>query len=96
MPPTIKGMGTVVPFTIFVFTCALSIFLQGAWLDGQGILAAFSIVITTLPESICTGKAAEIIIKGGGNMIKYLKSYLTVTAEGKTRNKVEVPSEWVN
>ena len=29
-------------------------------------------------------------------MIKYLKSYLAVTAENKTENKAEVLSEWVN
>lgn len=89
-------MGTVVPFAISVLICALSTFLQEAWLDGECLLAAFNIAITTLPRSICTGKAAEIIIKGGGNVIKYLKSYLTVTAESKTQNKAEVPSEWVN
>ena len=86
----------VVPFAIFAFTCALGIFLQAAWLDGECFLAAFNIAITTLPKSLCTGKAAEIIIKGGSNMIKYLKSYLAVTAENKTENKAEVLSEWVN
>ena len=93
-------MGTVVPFAIFAFKCAISAFLQEAWLDGRGLLEAFDTVINNLLQTIVAGKMAEFIFRGGLEMIKYLRSYLIVqnqfTMENKTRNRAKVPSEWVN
>lgn len=93
-------MGTVVPFAIFTFKCAISAFLQETWLNGEGLFGAFDTVINNLPNSILAAKMAEFIFTGGLEMIKYLRDYLTVQnqfpMENKIRNKAKVPSEWVN
>ena len=90
-------MGTVVPFAKFVFVCALSTFLQEAWLNNEGLFEAFDTVINSLPKSILAGKMAEFIIKRGVDMIKYLPGYLTVlnqsAGNNKTQGKAKVPSE---
>ncbi len=76
-------MGTVVPFAIFAFKCAISAFLQETWLNGEGLLEAFDIITCNLPKSIVVGKAAGFIIEGWTNMIEYLKHYLTATGKNK-------------
>ncbi len=82
----------VVPFAKFAFICVLSTLLSEVWFNNQDLFAAFNISITNLPQSICAGKAAEIIMKGGINVIKSVGSYLTVGNE--KRGKAKVPSEW--
>ena len=83
-------------FVRFVIACALSTFLQEVWLNGECLLEAFDTVINNLLKSIVAGKAAEFIIKGDINMIKYLKDYLTVTAENETQSKAKVNTVRVN
>ena len=90
----------VVPFAHFVFICALSMFLQETWLNSKGSFEAFDAIIKNLPQTVLAGKTAEIITKGGIDMIKYLIDYLAVeiqfivenTAQGKAKDL----SEWVN
>lgn len=94
VPPAIKkGLGTVVTFAKFVFICALSTFLQEIWFNGEMLFETFDIVIKNLSQTVLAGKTAEIIMKGGIEMIKNFRDYFK--SQNQFKNKAKAASEWV-
>ncbi|MDE0084864.1 MAG: hypothetical protein OXU23_04065 [Candidatus Poribacteria bacterium] len=93
-------MGATFAICVLVLKCALNTFLPEVWINGVDPFEAFDTVINSLLQTIIAGKAADFIIDGGIEMIKYMKYYAIVRNQfpmkNKARNKAKGPSKWAN